>query len=44
MAAKILNKPLNVNLDMNINPIKHIAPNMGYDELHRYIFNTFKEN
>ena len=44
MAAKILNKPLNVNLNMNINPIKHIAPNMDYDELHRYVFNLYKNN
>lgn len=42
MAAKILNKPLNVNLKIKVNPIKTIAPNMGYDEFHRYIFKSFK--
>jgi hypothetical protein len=42
MAAKILNKPLNVNLEMKINPIKTIAPNMGYDEFHRFIFKSLK--
>jgi hypothetical protein len=44
MAAKILNKPLNVNLDIEVNPIKIIAPNMGYDEFHRYIFKSFKSD
>lgn len=44
MAAKILNKPLNINLEIKINPIKTIAPNMGYDEFHRYIFNLYKTN
>lgn len=44
MAAKILNKPLNINLEIKVNPIKTIAPNMGYDELHRYIFNLYKTN
>jgi len=42
MAAKILNKPLNVNLEIKVNPIKTIAPNMGYDDFHRYIFKSFK--
>ena len=44
MAAKILNKPLNINLEIKVNPIKTIAPNMGYDEFHRYIFNLYKTN
>jgi hypothetical protein len=43
MAAKILNKPLNVNLVIKVNPIKTIASNMGYDDFHRYIFNLFKD-
>jgi len=38
-AAKILNKPLNVNLKIKSNPIKKLAPDMGYDEFHRYIWN-----
>lgn len=42
MAAKILNKPLKVNLDIKVNPITILAPNMGYDEFHRYIFNLYK--
>lgn len=44
MAAKILNKPLNINLKIKINPIKTIAPNMGYDEFHRYMFKIFKND
>ena len=43
VAAKILNKPLNVSLDIKINPIKEISPNMGYDEIHRYLYNRFKK-
>ena len=43
MAAKILNKPLNIELEIKINPIKTISTNLGYDELHRYIFKKFKE-
>ena len=42
VAAKILNKLLNVNLEIKVNPIKVIAPNMGYDEFHRYIFNLYR--
>lgn len=38
-AAKILNKPLNVNLEIKANPIKKLAPNMDYDEYHREIWN-----
>jgi hypothetical protein len=44
MAAKILKKPLNINLEIKVNPIKTIAPHMGYDEFHRYIFNLYKKN
>lgn len=40
-AAKILNKPLNVNLEIKVNPIKTIASNMSYDEFHRYIFKLY---
>lgn len=42
MAAKILNKSLNVNLQIKINPIQTISPHMGYDDFHRYIFNLFQ--
>jgi hypothetical protein len=41
-AAKILNKPLNVNLQIKINPIKKLAPDIGYDDFHRCIFNQIK--
>jgi len=44
MAAKILKKPLNINLEIKVNPIKTIAPHIGYDEFHRYIFNLYKKN
>lgn len=44
MAAKILNKPLNVNLEIKVNTIAIIAPNLGYDDFHRYIFKIFKNN
>lgn len=42
MAAKLLNKLLNANLQIKLNPIKEISPSMGYDEFHRYIFEHFK--
>lgn len=44
MAAKILNKPLNINLEIKATPIRIISPNMGYDQLHRYIFQLYKNN
>lgn len=37
-AAKILNKPLNVDLTIEMNPIKALAPKLGYDEFHRQVF------
>lgn len=43
MAAKILRKPLSVNLQIKVNPIKEIAPDMGYDEFHRYVFALLKK-
>jgi hypothetical protein len=43
-AAKILGKALNVNLQIKINPIKKLAPNIGYDDFHRCIFNHVKKN
>ena len=44
MASKILNKNLNVNLEIKVNPITTINPNLGYDDFHRYIFKIFKNN
>lgn len=41
MAAKILNKELNADLKIKINPFKVIAPSMDYDDFHRYIFNHY---
>jgi len=38
-AAKILNKPLNVNLEIKMNPIKLLAPKLSYDDFHRCVFN-----
>ena len=40
-AAKTLNKPLKINLRINVNPIKEISPNLGYDEFHRHIFDLY---
>lgn len=37
-AAKILGKPLNVNLEIKINPITKITPGLGYDDFHRCVF------
>lgn len=44
MAAKILNKTLNVNLEIKVNSISTINPNLGYDDFNRYIFKIFKNN
>lgn len=41
MAAKILNKELPINLEIKINPIVTISPDLSYDEFHRKIFDTF---
>lgn len=41
-AAKILDKPLKVNLEIKINPIIKISPELDYDTFHRKIF-KFKE-
>jgi len=38
-AAKILNKKLNVKLEIRINPIEELAPGIGYDDFHRCLFN-----
>jgi hypothetical protein len=36
-AAKILNKPLNVNLRIKYNPIKKLAPNTGTEQLNKIL-------
>jgi hypothetical protein len=41
-AAKILKIPLNVNLEIKMNPVIHLAPNLNYDDLMRCIFNQGK--
>lgn len=42
-AAKILNKPLNVNLSIEINPIRELAHDLSYDDYHRMIFKQVKD-
>ncbi len=42
-AAKILGVPLNVNLEIKVNPITKIAPGLGYDDFHRCLFKQVKE-
>lgn len=37
-AAKILNKPLNVNIEIKMNPITKLTPSLSYDDFHRCIF------
>jgi 8-oxo-dGTP pyrophosphatase MutT (NUDIX family) len=44
VAAKVLNKPLNVNLEIKDNPIIKIAPKLGYDDVMRCIFKQVKDN
>jgi hypothetical protein len=41
-AAKILKQPLNVNLDIKMNPIIALAPKLGYDDFHRCLFKQIK--
>lgn len=41
-AAKILNKPLNVNLEIKINPFKKIGGDLSYDEFHREAWKQVK--
>ena len=43
-AAKVLNKPLNVNLEIKMNPIVALAPKLSYDDFHREVFNQVKGN
>lgn len=42
-AAKILKKPLKVNLEIKENPILKLAPTLGYDDFHRCIFKKVKQ-
>ena len=42
-AAKILNKSLNVKLEILINPIEELMPGIGYDNFHRCLFNQVKK-
>ena len=37
-AAKILNKPLNVDLEIKVNPFKVIGKGLGYDDYHRCLY------
>ncbi len=37
-AAMVLNKPLKVNLEIKMNPITKLAPELSYDEFHRCLF------
>jgi hypothetical protein len=41
-AAKILKKPLNVNLEIKMNPITKLAPKLSYDDFHRCVFKQVK--
>ncbi len=42
-AAKILDKDLNVNIEINMNPTEKIAPGLGYDNLCRCLFKQIKD-
>jgi hypothetical protein len=42
-AAKILNKPLNINLTIKNNPIIILGSDLSYDDFHRCIFNQIKQ-
>ena len=41
-AAKVLNKPLNVELTIKVNPIITLGQGLSYDNFHRCIFNQVK--
>ena len=43
-AAKILNKPLNINLEIKANPIVKLNLDLSYDNFHRCLFNQIKSN
>ena len=42
-AAKILRKSLNVNLEIKMNPIIKLTPNLDYDRFHRAAFTIYKK-
>tara|TARA_R110000868_G_scaffold29601_4_gene110143 strand:+ start:3896 stop:4465 length:570 start_codon:yes stop_codon:yes gene_type:complete len=37
-AAKILNKPLNVSLEIKVNPISILSNGLGYDDYHKCLY------
>ncbi len=41
-AAKILNKPLNVSLEIKDNPMVKLGGGLSYDDFHRCVFNQVK--
>jgi uncharacterized protein (DUF1015 family) len=41
-AALILNKPLNVSLEIKDNPILKLTPDLSYDNFHRCLFKQIK--
>jgi hypothetical protein len=43
-AAKILKRPLNINLEIKQNPILSLSNNLSYDDFHRCAFKSFKDN
>ena len=43
-AAKILDKPLNINLEIKQNPIIKLSPKLSYDNFHRCLFKQVKNN
>jgi hypothetical protein len=42
-AAKTLNKPLKVNLEIKQNPIIELSPDLSYDDFHRCVFRDVKK-
>jgi hypothetical protein len=42
-AAKVLNKPLNVHLEIKDNPIKTLGGGLSYDDFHSCIFKQVKQ-
>lgn len=43
-AAKVLKKPLKINLEIKDNPIKKLSQNLSYDDFHRCIFRQVENN
>jgi hypothetical protein len=44
LAAKILGKTVNVNLEIKMNSITKLAPELDYDDFHRCIFKQVKNS